>query len=165
MTNPVSEYEREIKRWKDMCIDLQVISSPLPRHTTLQSLTYFQEQNSKCVDLTRRQGTIAVEQRHQILRQRRAFTSMLKDCHELSQRCCGLLNNYAELIEGMKEICNEDGLQAAVEEQAELMSLVRECERYYTVAMAENAGTEAEADADDAEIDELIARTAGMMIP
>ena len=65
----------------------------------------------------------------------------------------------------MKEICNEDGLQAAEEEQAEMLSLVQECERYYTVAVAENAGNEAEADADDAEIDELVARTAEMIIP
>ena len=115
--------------------------------------------------MTRRHGELAKQQRHHILRQRRALTTMLKDCKELSERCCEMLRDYSDLIDGLKDICNEDALAAAVEEQGQLATLLRDCERYYTVAIAENDGVNATTEAEDAAIDELVTLTEGLMIP
>ena len=92
--------------------------------------------------------------------------AVIEDCKALYNRARGLLNNYSELIDGMKEICNEDGLQAAVEEQQEVTRLLQDSDRYYTVVVAENEGIAAVAasdavaeDAENVDIDELVGLT------
>ena len=106
-----------------------------------------------------------MQQRNFIARQRRALNTILKDCQELSQRCCEMLNDYSELIDGLKEICSEDALRAADEEQTLITKLIQDCDRYYTVAISENAGIQAASEVANVEVDELISLTANLALP